>query len=64
VFVRKNRTRRMYFLILGRKTPTRLILLIRGGWSRKNFLNEHYDDNMIYSSRKFWFFRNKPKNMY
>jgi hypothetical protein len=62
-YVYTYRVHRMKFLKMNRKIPVRLILIIRGN-SRKSFFKEHYDDTMIYSNRRFWFYRNLPKNMY
>ena len=62
-YVYQRKHHRMRFLKMGKGHYPRFVSLLHG-WKRKNFLNDHYDDKMIYSNRKFWFYRTKPKDMY
>jgi hypothetical protein len=57
------RARRMKFIKMGKRYHPLFISLLRG-WKRKNFTNKHYDDKMIYSNRKFWFYRTKQENLF
>lgn len=54
--------RRMKFIKMGKQVNPLFTSLIHG-WKRKNLPNEHYDDKMIYSNRKFWFYRTKQENL-